>query len=51
MDESKYLLSKLLESGLVRSMDLVELNPSLDKNDITADIAIDIVDTVFKNLK
>lgn len=51
VDESKYLLAKLLESGLVKSMDLVELNPALDKDDITADIAIDIVDTVFKNLK
>lgn len=51
VDESKHLLIKLLESGLVKPMDLVELNPSLDKYDITADIAIDIVDTVFKNLK
>lgn len=37
VDESKHLLIKLLESGLVKSMDLVELNPSLDKDDITAD--------------
>ena len=51
VEESKYLLSKFLKSGLVKSMDLVELNPLLDKNDVTADIAIDIVDTVFKNLK
>ncbi|MGL5640773.1 MAG: arginase [Paraclostridium sp.] len=51
VDESKYLLSKLAKSGLVKSMDLVELNPKLDVNDTTADIAIDIVDTVFRNLK
>jgi arginase len=49
--ESKYLLTKFLKSGMVKSMDLVELNPLLDKDDVTADIAIDIVDTVFKNLK
>ena len=51
VDESKYLLSKLAKSGLVKSMDLVELNPMLDIDDTTADIAIDIIDTVFKNLK
>jgi arginase len=49
--ESKYLLSKLAKSGLVKSMDLVELNPMLDIDDTTADIAMDIIDTVFKNLK
>lgn len=51
VDESKHLLTQLLKSGMVKSMDLVELNPLLDKDDVTADIAIDIVDTVFKNLK
>ncbi|MEG0180633.1 MAG: arginase [Peptostreptococcaceae bacterium] len=51
VDESKHLLTKLAKSGLVKSMDLVELNPNLDVNDATADIAMDIVDTVFKNLK
>ncbi|MGL5755144.1 MAG: arginase [Paraclostridium sp.] len=51
VDESKHLLTKLVKSGLVKSMDLVELNPNLDVDDATADIAMDIVDTVFKNLK
>lgn len=51
VDESKYLLKKLVESGLVKSMDLVELNPILDLDDTTSNIALDIIDTVFKNIK
>ncbi|GAA0862324.1 arginase [Paraclostridium tenue] len=51
VNESKYLLSELAKSGLVKSMDLVELNPMLDINDTTTDIAMDLIDTIFKNLK
>lgn len=51
VDEAKYLLTKLVKSGLVKSMDLVELNPDLDIDDTTSDIAMDIIDTVFKNIK
>ncbi|CEJ72541.1 arginase [[Clostridium] sordellii] len=51
VDESKYLLKKLVESGLVKSMDLVKLNPILDVDDTTSNIALDIIDTVFKNIK
>lgn len=51
VDEAKYLLAKLAKSGLVKSMDLVELNPLLDIDDVTSDIAIDVIDCVFKNLK
>ncbi|CEO05389.1 arginase [[Clostridium] sordellii] len=47
VNESKYLLKKLVESGLVKSMDLVELNPILDVDDTTSNIAMDIIDTVL----
>lgn len=51
VDDAKYLLAKLAQSGLVKSMDLVELNPLLDIDDITTKISIDILDCVFKNIK
>ncbi|MFR3558716.1 MAG: arginase family protein [Paraclostridium sordellii] len=47
VNESKYFLKKLVESGLVKSMDLVELNPILDVDDTTSNIAMDIIDTVL----
>ena len=31
-------------------MDLVELNPFLDENDTTADVCIELIDWIFKNL-
>lgn len=51
VDESKEFLSKLVSSGLIKSMDLVELNPLLDIDDVTSNIAIELTDTVFENLK
>jgi len=42
----KLLLKRLFETSLVRSMDIVELNPLLDKEDITAELAIDLIDFV-----
>lgn len=51
VEEAKEFLSKFVQSGMVKSMDLVELNPLLDIDDITSDIAIELIDTVFSNLK
>ena len=51
VEEAKEFLSKFVQSGMVKSMDLVELNPLLDVDNITSFIAIDLVNTVFKNLK
>jgi arginase len=31
-------------------MDFVELNPLLDRNDTTAELAIDLIDWTFKHL-
>src|SRR5690625_190788 len=44
VNQVKTIFKALFETELVRSMDIVELNPLLDKNDQTAELAIDIVD-------
>ncbi|WP_125152080.1 arginase [Clostridium rectalis] len=49
--EAKTLLKCIAESKLVKSMDFVELNPVLDKDDITSDLCIDLLDWTFKYLK
>ena len=51
IDDAKTLLKMLVETKLVKSMDFVELNPLLDKNDATADLAIDLLDWTFKYLR
>ncbi|NMM62766.1 arginase [Clostridium sp. P21] len=51
LEQAKYLLKYLMETTLVKSMDFVELNPMLDKNDFTADMCIDLIDWTFKYLK
>jgi arginase len=45
--EVKYMLKYLMETNLVKSMDFVELNPKLDKNDKTADLCIDLLAWTF----
>lgn len=49
--EAKTLLKTLGESKLIKSMDFVELNPKLDKNDTTADLCMDILDWTFRYIK
>jgi arginase len=51
IDEAKMLLKIFAESNLVKSMDFVELNPLLDRNDTTADLAIDLLDWTFKHMQ
>lgn len=50
LDEGKILLKELLALGMIKSMDLVELNPLLDENDTTAELCIELVDWIFKYL-
>lgn len=50
VEEAKTLLKMFADSKLVKSMDFVELNPLLDRNDITADLAIDLLDWTFKHM-
>lgn len=51
LEESKKILKGFLSTSLVKSMDFVELNPFLDKDDITANLCIELVDWIFKVLK
>lgn len=48
--QAKLIFEKLFETKLVRSMDIVELNPLLDKKDITAELALDLIDYVSELL-
>lgn len=50
IDEAKRLLSALAASGLMASMDFVELNPLLDSNDETAILSLELIKSVFENL-
>lgn len=51
IEDAKFLLKYLMNTKLVKSMDLVELNTLLDKNDSTTKLVIDLVDWTFKNMK
>ncbi len=50
VEDTKHALKMLAESKMIKSMDFVELNVLLDKNDITADLAIDLLDWTFKHM-
>lgn len=48
LENTKKALKMLAETKFIKSMDLVELNPLLDKNDTTANLAIDLLDLIFE---
>lgn len=49
--DTKFIISYLVKTGLVKSMDLVEFNVLLDKNAETENVVMDFIDWTFKNLK
>lgn len=51
VDDVKYIIEYLMKSNLVKSMDLVEFNPALDKGDITLNLVMNLIDCIFKNMK
>lgn len=51
LHEVQYILKAFMESKYITSMDFVELNTVLDKNDITADRTIGLIDWTFKYLQ
>ncbi|MBZ4662605.1 MAG: arginase [Caloramator sp.] len=51
VDDAKYILESLASSGMMCSLDIVELNPLLDKNNKTLNIAIDIIKNTLNKLK
>jgi arginase len=48
--DTKEALKLLAETKLIKSMDFVELNVLLDKNDATAELAIDLLDWTFRHI-
>ncbi len=50
VEDTKQALKMIAETKLIKSMDFVELNVLLDKNDITAELAIDLLDWTFKHI-
>lgn len=51
INQIKYLLEYLMKTNLVKSLDFVEFNSFLDKNDSTANLVVDLIDWTFKYLK
>lgn len=50
VDEAKKILAALSSSGMMVSLDFVELNPALDKDDVTANTSMELIKVVFENL-
>ena len=40
-------MEMIADTGALRSMDLVELNPALDLRNATAELAVDLVESLF----
>jgi arginase len=49
VNEAKKLLGAIAASGMMVSLDFVELNPLLDKNDETGTISVELLKSVFEN--
>lgn len=48
--EFKTFLDKILSANLIKSIDMVELNPLLDKNDMTTKLCLEIIDYIADRL-
>ena len=48
--QSKELLEAILGTSLVKSMDFVEYNPMLDKNNKTKEICFELLNLISDNL-
>lgn len=51
LEEGKTILKEFLSTGFVNSMDFVELNPYLDKDELTTDNCVELIDWIFKVIK
>ena len=49
-EEFKNFVEHMLSTNLIKSMDLVELNPDLDTNDLTTNLCLDIIDYITAKL-
>lgn len=50
VEETRNMLRHIACTGKLKSMDFVELNVLLDRNDTTANLAIDLLDWTFRHL-
>jgi arginase len=50
IDDARKILVALAESGMMVSLDFVELNPLLDNNDETAKMSMSLIKSLFENL-
>lgn len=50
IDEITYILETLLKSGLITSMDFVELNTKLDSTNKTLNVALELLNIISKSL-
>lgn len=51
LDEGKQVLGEILKTGMIDSMDFVELNTYLDRTNTTIDNSLEVMEHVFKVLK
>lgn len=51
LEEGQNLLTSFLSQGFIKSMDFVELNPSLDIDDMTINNSMELIKTVSSSLK
>lgn len=51
VEEAKRILGEIAASGMMVSLDFVELNPLLDNNNETANVSMELLKCVFENYK
>ena len=51
VEDTKYILERLMDTGIVKTMDFVEFNPKLDVNDNTLEICKDLLSYFGQILK
>lgn len=49
-DECRHFIDSILSTNLVKSMDLVELNPELDINELTTQLCLQLIDYITARL-
>jgi len=45
--EAQLFLEMIADTGLLASLDIMELNPALDERNRTAELAVDLVESLF----
>ncbi|MCW1777193.1 arginase family protein [Pantoea ananatis] len=45
--EAQLVMEMIADSGRMASLDIVELNPVLDHRNLTAELAVDLVESLF----